>query len=561
MMDKKLVLYVLLGVISFALWEAWQKDYGKQETQNNPQIMTAAAKEEAGKGNVSTVSKENKKIETIEQPQDLAVAPETRVIKVKTDVLEVVIDTQGGNINQVSLPKYPEIIYQDKPNKLLSDDPTRYYVAQSSLIGNVGPDTTTKHGQYISAKKEYLLGPTEDILSVRLLWSGAEGLKVEKVFTFTRGKYNFNVDYEIDNRGNKPWAGKFYAEIKRKDFGQDKGLFKINTYTGAAVSSAEKPYEQISFSNIDDAVKNNKEIIRENKGGWVAMQQRYFLSTWIPSQEKIYQYYNKVENGIYTIGLSDKAITVPAGRKEIIKNVFYVGPEIADNIASLSPGLDRTVDYGWLWVISVGFFWVLKNIYKLVGNWGAAIILITILIKLAFYKLSESSCRSMARMKELMPKMQALKERYGDDKQKLHQATMELYKREKINPFNLGGCLPMLIQIPFFIALYYVLIGAVELRHSPFVFWIRDLSAADPYYILPILMGISMFLQQRLSPTSADPAQAKMMMLMPVIFTVFFINFPSGLVLYWLVNNVLSILQQWYINKKIATGLCISKKI
>ncbi len=561
MMDKKLVLYVLLGVISFALWEAWQKDYGKQETQNNPQIMTAAAKEEAGQGNVSTVSKENKKIETIEQPQDLAVAPETRIIKVKTDVLEVVIDTQGGNINQVSLPKYPEIIYQDKPNKLLSDDPTRYYVAQSSLIGNVGPDTTTKHGQYISAKKEYLLGPTEDILSVRLLWSGAEGLKVEKVFTFTRGKYNFNVDYEIDNRGNKPWAGKFYAEIKRKDFGQDKGLFKINTYTGAAVSSAEKPYEQISFSNIDDAVKNNKEIIRENKGGWVAMQQRYFLSTWIPSQEKIYQYYNKVENGIYTIGLSDKAITVPAGRKEIIKNVFYVGPEIADNIASLSPGLDRTVDYGWLWVISVGFFWVLKNIYKLVGNWGAAIILITILIKLAFYKLSESSCRSMARMKELMPKMQALKERYGDDKQKLHQATMELYKREKINPFNLGGCLPMLIQIPFFIALYYVLIGAVELRHSPFVFWIRDLSAADPYYILPILMGISMFLQQRLSPTSADPAQAKMMMLMPVIFTVFFINFPSGLVLYWLVNNVLSILQQWYINKKIATGLCISKKI
>ena len=218
------------------------------------------------------------------------------------------------------------------------------------------------------------------------------------------------------------------------------------------------------------------------------------------------------------------------------------------------------VNAGWLWVLSIGFFWILKNIYKVVGNWGLAIILVTVLIKAVFYKLSESSCCSMAKMRDLMPKIQALKERYADDKQKLHQATMDLYKQEKINPLNLGGCLPMLIQIPFFIALYYVLIGAVELRQAPFIFWIQDLSMRDPYYVLPILMGISMFLQQRLTPTSADPAQAKMMMFMPVIFTVFFLNFPSGLVLYWFVSNVLSILQQWYINKKLATNAMVCKR-
>jgi YidC/Oxa1 family membrane protein insertase len=547
MMDKKVILYILLGVIVFALWEMWQKDYGQIiSTQNNISTSVVPINIVPTKASIMESVTEQRTIKTV------AAIPESRLIRVHTDVLDIAIDDQGGNIVQVDLLKYPEIIYQPKPIRLLNNDPNRYYIAQSKLVGDLGPDTLDEPAQYTSSQREYKLEPTADNLKVKLLWNGAEGVTVTKVFTFAKNKYGITVDYEIDNKSNRTWSGQFYAEVKRRDFDSAKGLFKISTYTGAAVSSIEKHYEQISFSNIEEAAKNKKEFIRENRGGWVAMQQRYFLSAWIPAQDRTYYYFNSVNNGIYTIGLRDNAITVPAGEKITVGAVLYAGPEIADNIAHLAPDLDRTVDYGWLWIISVGFFWVLKNIYRFVGNWGVAIILVTLLIKLVFYKLSESSCRSMAKMRELMPKMQALKERYGDDRQKLHQATMELYKREKVNPLNLGGCLPMIIQIPFFIALYYVLISAIELRHSPFIFWIYDLSAADPYYVLPILMGLSMFLQQRLSPSSADPAQAKMMMFMPVIFTVFFVNFPSGLVLYWLVNNVLSILQQWYINKKLA---------
>ncbi len=547
MIDKKIILYILLGVCVFALWEAWQKDYGLTTTPNN--ISNAQSVSTA-----TTVANKQVVAEpSINQKTATIAIPETRLIKVHTDVLEVAIDTEGGDIVQVDLPKYPAVNYQAKPTRLLSDSSDRYYIAQSRLTSLLGPDTTEKPAQYATSDKEYRLESAADTLKVKLLWSNALGMAITKTFTFTKNKYDIAVDYEIDNKSSKPWAGQFYAELKRKKFDETKGLFKISTYTGAAISSTETPYEKVSFSDIENAVKNNKEFIRENQGGWVAMQQRYFLSAWVPAQDKTYRYFNRVSNdGVYTVGLGDNTITVAPGDKSTISSVLYVGPEISENFSHLAKGLDRTVDYGWLWVIAVGFFWILKNIFKVVGNWGVAIILVTLLIKLAFYKLSESSCRSMAKMRELMPKIQAIKERYGDDKQKLHQATMDLYKKEKINPLNLGGCLPMLIQIPFFIALYYVLIGAVELRHAPFVFWLQDLSAADPYYILPILMGISMLLQQRLSPTSADPTQAKMMMFMPVVFTVFFINFPSGLVLYWLVNNLLSVLQQWYINKKLA---------
>jgi YidC/Oxa1 family membrane protein insertase len=545
MIDRKLILYVLLGITAFALWSAWQKDYVVVAQQN-----TAAPTSRVNEAAPATATKQA--VTTTTDQQELQI-PESRLIKVHTDVLDVFIDTIGGNVVRSELLKYPSIIYKEEPTQLLSDDSARYYVAQSGLISKWGPDRADKQAQYSSAKKEYSLQRGRDCLTVKLLWKNKKGLGVTKTFIFTRGKYNFAVNYEVVNKSSKEWRGQFFAQIKRKDVGSKKGMFQFNTYSGAAVSSAEKPYQKISFSKIKDIVKKSDGFVRDSKGGWAAMQQRYFLSVWVPPQSEDYRYFSDFNDGVYTIGLSDSSVVVPAGQKGGVDSTFYSGPGIADNLTPLAKGLDLTVDYGWLWALSMAFFWILKKIYEVVGNWGWSIVLVTVLIKAVFYKLSESSCRSMARMRELMPKMKVLKERYADDKQKLHQATMDLYKKEKINPLNLGGCLPMLVQIPFFIALYYVLIGAVELRHAPFMFWIHDLSARDPYYVLPILMGLSMFIQQRLNPSSADPAQAKMMMFMPVIFTVFFLNFPSGLVLYWLVSNVLSILQQWYINKKIAS--------
>lgn len=545
MIDRKLILYGLVGILAFALWNAWQKDYNQPEEQ-----MVVTTTEKAITASPITQKKD---VITTLHSQKLQV-PESQLVKVHTDVLDISIDTKGGNIVGADLLKYPQIIYQNKPTVFLSDSNKRYYIAASGLVSDQGPDFTDRSAQYTASHRYYTLQSGKDSLAVKLFWSNSKGLIVTKNFVFTRGKYDFTVNYEIVNSSAQPWLGQFYTQIQRKNFDSKSGLFQFNTYTGAAISSADTPYEKISFSKIEEITKNKDGFIRDSQGGWVAMQQRYFLTVWIPSQDKIYRYFSNVSNGIYTIGLSDDSVSVPPGQKATIDTVFYTGPGIAENIAPLAKGLDRTVDYGWLWPIAMVFFWVLQKIYMVVGNWGWAIILMTVLIKLAFYKLSESSCRSMARMRDLMPKMQALKERYADDRQKLHQATMDLYKKEKINPLNLGGCLPMLIQIPFFIALYYVLMGAVELRHAPFIFWIHDLSAHDPYYIFPILMGLSMVLQQRLSPTSADPAQAKMMMFMPVIFTVFFLNFPAGLVLYWLVSNLLSILQQWYINKKLATG-------
>jgi len=290
-------------------------------------------------------------------------------------------------------------------------------------------------------------------------------------------------------------------------------------------------------------------VSRAVKGGWLAFQQRYFLGAWVPNQHQAQHYYSRVNGDIYTLGFVGPQLKVASGDQLRTRTTLYAGPEMADRLAVVAPHLDLTVDYGWLWALSVSIFWIMKHIYNFFGNWGIAIILVTLLIKLIFYKLSEKSYRSMAKMRKLSPQLQTLKERYGDDRQRMSQATMELYRREKVNP--LGGCLPMLIQIPFFFALYYVLIESVELRQAPFMLWIQDLSAKDPYYILPLLMGASMYFQQKLNPAPPDPIQARMMNLMPVMFTALFLTFPSGLVLYWLTNNCLSILQQWYIMRRV----------
>jgi YidC/Oxa1 family membrane protein insertase len=545
MYDRKIYLYFALAIIGFFLWNAWEKDYAAKPTP-----ITAAAAP-ASFDSVLPAQQSTPGSATVSQE---------RMVTVKTDILDVKIDKLGGNIVSLKLLKYPTSYETpNDPQSLITPDLTKFYAVQSGIVGKGNVDTSKV--VFNTTADSYQMDPNNNNLSVTLKGK-ADGVDVQKTYTFKKGKYDIGLSYQITNTGNQPWSGSSFNQIKRRGLTADTGTFGLHTYTGAAVSSAEKPYEKISYKDMD---KGN--LDRNIKGGWLAMQERYFVSALIPNQQENLRYYssvqplsssNKPADHIYTIGFQTPTVNLAPSQTQTINSILYSGPEITANLKQVAPHLDLVIDYGWLSIFSVPIFKVMQWIYQFVGNWGVAIILVTLLIKLLFYKLSESSYRSMARMKSLQPKLLALKDRYGDDRQKLSQATMELYRKEKVNP--LGGCLPMLVQIPVFIALYYVLIESVELRQAPFIFWIHDLSVKDPYYILPILMGLSWMLQQRLNPPPPDPVQAKMMMLFPVIFTLLFATFPSGLVLYWLVNNCLSILQQWYIMKKVENTQAKKKK-
>jgi len=546
---KRLALYALLGIFCFALWGEWQKDYPGDTLSHQLQLITGS--ETTNDQSTGRSTSGNLGVATTVATSPAVVAavsiPAARLIKVHTDVLDVVIDTLGGKVVQAKLLKYPLKLEKPVPVQLFDDQPEHFYLAESGLIGPFGPDRDNSPAQYVTAQKEFTLHPDQQELQVKLLWHNKSNshVAVVKTFTFVRGHYDIKLNYEVDNKSRQDWNGQFYAQFKRKNVPEvETSKLQYGTFVGASISSPAKLYEKFDYKKLA-----KEDLSREIHGGWLAFQQRYFLGAWIPEQNQTYTYFsNVIPDEIYTLGFKSGNLVVPAGAKTSINATLYAGPEVASILKNIAPGLELTIDYGWLWVISAFLFWVLQQVHRVVSNWGWAIIIVTILIKAVFFRLSESSYRSMAKMKDLAPKLQQLKDRYGDDRQRLSQATMELYKKEKVNP--LGGCLPMLIQIPVFIGLYYVLIEAIELRHAPFIFWIQDLSAKDPYYILPVLMGVSMFVQQLLSPQSPDPMQAKMMMALPVVFTVFFLSFPSGLVLYWLVNNCLSIVQQWYINKK-----------
>jgi YidC/Oxa1 family membrane protein insertase len=537
---RKMVLYAALGIVLFLLWTEWTKEFSpKPAAQAVQQTATSASQ------TVNNVpSNNNAQIipatATQQQIPGTSTTPADRIINVHTDVLNVAIDTMGGNVVRAALPKYPATIKNpNEPIQILSDDPTKLYEAQSGILGV----NNNKPLAFKVSQINYGLGEGQNNLVVNLTWQDNTGLLITKTFTFTRGSYAIAIDYKIANKSAKTWSGQFYTQIQRHKIAESGGMFALHTFTGAAISSAAKPYEKLSYSEM-----NKTNLNRSIQGGWVAMQQRYFLSAWVPEQNETYNYYSHTaDEQVYTIGLTNPIAIVP-GKTLNIGSKLYVGPQIAANLKTVAKHLDLTVDYGWLWFISVALFWLLDKIYKFIGNWGWSIVILTIFIKVALYKFSESSYVSMAKMRALMPKIKELKARYAGDKQKLSQATMELYKREKVNP--IGGCLPQLIQIPVFLALYYVLAGAVELRQAPFIFWIHDLSARDPYFILPILMGASMLLMTKMNPTQMDPTQAKMMLFMPIIFTVLFATFPAGLVLYWLVNNLLSIAQQWYIMRR-----------
>jgi YidC/Oxa1 family membrane protein insertase len=548
---RRLILYFALAFVAFSLWTAWLKDY--------PSAPSAPAAVEAPQQQVvPSVSSQAPNVPVPPQtPQATAAAapvlsqtPTERVVDVKTDVLDVKIDTLGGDIVQVALPNYPaEVRTPHVPVTLLNDSPETFYVAQSGVTGPQGPDVPQGQVQYKAEQTSYTLPEGKDQLDVKLTWQNKQGLTLSKIFRFTRGRYAIHVDYDIQNNSSKPWSGNVYAQIKRREPPSAGGLFRFSTFTGAAISSPEKPYQKISFSKMNDT--NLSQNIR---GGWLAMQQRYFVSVWIPNQQQTNYFFTRANpDKIFTIGFVGPTVTVAPKSHFSTTTTFFAGPALEDQLKGLAPHLELIIDFGWLWWLAIPILWVMERIYRVVGNWGWSIVLVTILIKAIFYKLSEISYRSMAKMRQLQPKMEQLKQRYGDDRAKLSQATMELYRKEKVNP--LGGCLPIIVQIPVFIALYYVLIESVQLRHAPFILWIHDLSARDPYFILPILMGLSMYFQQRLNPAPPDPVQARVMQLMPLIFTIFFLTFPAGLVLYWLTNNVLSILQQWHIMRRIETKI------
>lgn len=559
MLDKvleiiRIGLYAALVAVGLFLYQAWEKDHPPVTAASAAPTQTAVNANRyvptPGTTTATTAAAQPAATGDLTPPSSAGA-----LVTVKTDVMTLTLDTQGGDVVGSNLPQYPETLGSSTPFTLLTNDPATRYIAESGLLGQDGPDTSDAQAIYKVDDTSYTLAPGENTLTVNMTWT-KRNVTVVKSFVFTRGSYAVKVHYDIINQSSAAWQGNLYTQLVRTNTPpvNHSGMMNLATYFGAAISSEQKPYEKISFKQMQE---KNVDVSIQN--GWAAMIQHYFISAWIPPKNAVSNYYSRVSsNGLYTIGMIGSPLNVAPGQKASFEATLYTGPALSNQLSATAPGLQLTIDYGWLWFISVIIFWMMQHIYDVIGNWGWSIVLVTVIIKAMFYGLSAKSYRSMSLMKRLQPKMEALKQKFGSDRQKLTQATLELYREEKVNPMS--GCLPILIQIPVFIALYWVLVESVQLRQAPFIFWIHDLSAKDPYYVLPVLMGISMFIQQRLNPPAPDPMQAKIMMLMPVVFTVLFANFPSGLMLYWFVNNTLSFLQQWHILRKIEKEYAHKKK-
>lgn len=471
-----------------------------------------------------------------------------RQIHVSTDTLDLVIDTNGGDIVRLSLPKYYAKLHEkDNPFVLLNNNDTSTYIAQSGLVGPNGTDGKNGRPRFSAAASDYTLEQGKDTLVVDLKYQ-QENAIITKRFTFHRDSYLIDLEYLIENTGDTNWVGNLYGQIKRDDHNPAQAVgVGMQPFLGAAITTPETNYKKLKF---DELAKEKVEVA--NTGGWVAMVQHYFMSAWVPDQDKDQKYVLRKSRNANVYFLSFTTLTsttVAPGTTGSIKAQYYAGPKHIRVLEKIAPHLDLTIDYSWLWFIAKPLFYALDFIHGLVGNWGLAIILLTCCIKLVFFYPSAMSYRSMAKMRKVQPLMNELKERYGDDRQRMSAELMKLYKKEKVNP--LGGCLPILLQMPVFIALYWMIMESVELRHAPFYLWIHDLSVRDPYFVLPLIMGVTMWIQQKLNPTPADPMQAKVMQLMPFFFTALFMMFPAGLVLYWVVNNTLSITQQYIITRQI----------
>ena len=549
----RLLLVLSLGAVLFLIYQAWMQDYGPTQlppTASEPSLdatyaedSTSAPLDAPDAPTPATPAADSSMLPGDANAQ--SVDASGRLITVDTDLVRAEISTVGGTIQSMWLKHYAQVAHRpDDPFRLLKPQPPNMFIVQSGLLG--GDIELPNHKAVFSAdQSSFELTPDADSLSVQLRWANAAGIEVIKRYRFERGSYVIQAEQEIINNATAPLTLRDYDQLQRTElYDPGKSSF-IHTYTGAVYYGPQTKYKKESF---DDIATEPLDIVIID--GWVAMIQHYFMAAWIPPTQREETFYTKAINGQrFIIGMYSPTVTIAPGGTYTFSNRLFAGPKLQDKLAQVAPGLELAVDYGWLTIIAQPIYWLLSKIHALVGNWGWAIIILTIIIKGAFYKLSETSYKSMANMRKLTPRMQALKDRYGDDKERLNQAMMEMYKKEKINP--LGGCLPILVQIPVFIALYWVLLESVELRHASFIFWLDNLTAPDPYYVLPLIMGVSMFIQQKLNPPPPDPIQAKVMMALPFVFTVFFAFFPSGLVLYWTVNQLLSIAQQWYITQRI----------
>lgn len=548
--NQRLFLYGALGLLILLVWQTWQVDYGPRPAERPRGEAATEAEQEPRQADVpdAPITRDEPAAGADApagtdvpqgQPQMLARGERIRVL---TDRLDVTLDTRGGDVRQARLRNYKSELGVDTPVQLMSDSGGKLFVAQAGLQAGDAP-APTHHAQYTAERSEYRLAEGEDTVRVPLTWRG-DGVEVRKIYTFHRGRYVVDVTFEVRNGTDAPWIGRQYRQLQRNE-PEGGGGALLPTFFGAAYYSEEDKYEKISLDNIAE-----EPLRKKVEAGWTAMVEHYFLAAWVPGTDEENLFYTMPVGDTasrYVIGMASAAVQVPAGETANLSTQLYIGPKIAEHLGPVAAGLPLTIDYGYLGFVAKWLFVVLDWIHDYVGNWGWAIVLLTLLIKVLFYKLSETSYRSMARMRKLQPKIQQLRERHGDDREKMGRAMMDLYKKEKINP--LGGCLPILVQIPVFIALYWMLLGTVELRHAEFALWINDLSARDPFYVLPLLMGVSMWFQQKLNPAPVDPLQQKIFAALPIIFTVFFAFFPSGLVLYWLTNNLLSIAQQYYITR------------
>jgi YidC/Oxa1 family membrane protein insertase len=570
---KKLVLVMIFFTSGLFLWEEWQREQlpqspdskterqaGQQSTVQQGTAMPGNVAQGVGgpdtqlqdgapvPGEKLMSSQPTKNTNSGEGVTPTAVTgglESGTKIQVKTDMVFAEIDTAGGDIRHLELLHHPSREDKNTPFALLQIEFPRVNVAQSGLIGESLPTHKT---HYTAEAESYTLTAGEDKVEIRLSAPEVGGIKATKIYTFLRGSYLIDVRFEIDNQGSSVLQPFSYFQVLRDTAPVEASMFMVPQFTGATVYTEEEKFQKIKFPDLVDGTSTYH---KNTDNGWIAMLEHYFLTAWLPKDKTLRENYAKyLGENKYTAGIIVPAGTIQPGEIGSVVVPFYVGPQEQSKLAELAPGLDLVVDYGWLTVIGAPLFWLLSFFHSWTGNWGVSIILLTMLVKLIFFPLSAAGYRSMAKLKAVTPKLKLLREQHGKDKQRMNQAMMEFYKKEKINP--MGGCLPILVQIPVFISLYWVLLASVELRYAPFALWIQDLSTPDPYYVLPVIMGISMYIQTKLNPAATDPIQQKVMQIMPLVFSVFFFFFPAGLVLYSLVNNSLSIAQQWQITRMYA---------
>jgi YidC/Oxa1 family membrane protein insertase len=555
----RVFLWVALATLVWLTFDAWQRDYpatpAPEPTAAAPAAPLAAplptlpGAPAASAAAPGTSAVPQSAVPPLEGAVPSAVpgtpAANPGYIRVLTDVLDVRIALAGGDLQQAALPGYPiNKKDPDRPIQLLSPEADRYFVFQTGLRGVTEGAPEPNHlATFTAGAEEYTLGAGSEELLVPLTWEGGDGVKVTKTYRFRRGSYHIDLDYAVRNESEVPYQAASYVQLDRLHQPPEQSMFDVDTYsfTGPVAYDGTK-YQKLDVEDLAEAP-----FRQTVAGGWVAAIQHHFLAAAVPAGDQTYNYEGRAAGGRFQMSAIGPVQTIAPGTEGTFKEQLFVGPKLQEQLEETAPGLELTADYGKLTLLSKPLFWLLNQVYQLVGNWGWTIIIVTLMIKAAFYKLAETSGRSMARMRKLQPRMQALQERYKEDRAALSQAMMDLYKKEKINPA--AGCLPMLVQIPFFIAFYWVLLESVEMRQAPFMLWINDLSSRDPFFVLPLLMGAAMYFQQKMNPAPPDPVQAKIMQFMPIMFTGMFAFFPAGLVLYWLTNSLVSMLQQWRINK------------